>query len=86
MMVGLDVDEYNDDDSNDGVDEADDNDDDAGRALVETEPVRYQLEEIQLTLDKEDSEKVIFMMMMMTTMTMTMTITMTNICDNHNQS
>merc|ERR1719278_648264 len=28
-----------------------------GRALVETEPVRYQLEEIQLTLDKEDSEK-----------------------------
>ena len=29
-----------------------------GRALVETEPVRYQLEEIQLSLDKERLEKV----------------------------
>ena len=29
-----------------------------GRALVETEPVRYQLEEIQLSLDKEGLEKV----------------------------
>ena len=29
-----------------------------GRALVETEPVRYQLEEIQLSLDKEHLEKV----------------------------
>merc|ERR1719278_1635508 len=28
-----------------------------GRALVETEPVRYQLEEIHLALDKENSEK-----------------------------
>ena len=29
-----------------------------GRALVETEPIRYQLEEIQLSLDKERLEKV----------------------------
>ena len=32
---------------------------------METEPVRYQLEEIQLTLDKEESEKVISLIMMM---------------------
>ena len=32
-----------------------------GRALVETEPVRYQLEEIHLSLDKEHSEKVVIL-------------------------
>ena len=36
---------------------------DTGRALVETEPVRYQLEEIHLALDKENSEKVVLLIM-----------------------
>ena len=58
---GLDLDEDGHDVDNNPLhmDEDDNHDDgDTGRALVETEPVRYQLEEIQLTLDKEDSEKV----------------------------
>ena len=42
-----------------------DNDGDTGRALVETEPVRYQLEEIHLALDKENSEKVTVMILIM---------------------
>ena len=77
---GLDMDEDGHDADNDllNMDEDDNHDDgDTGRALVETEPVRYQLEEIQLTLDKEDSEKVtIPMMMIMMTMPV---ITMTTI-------
>ena len=59
---GPDVDDDHDSDDNNGLDEDDNHNGDTGRALVETEPVRYQLEEIQLTLDKEDSEKVIILM------------------------
>ena len=77
---GLDLDEDGHDVDNNPLDMDEDDihdDGDTGRALVETEPVRYQLEEIQLTLDKEDSEKVtIPMMMIMMTMPV---ITMTTI-------
>ena len=58
----------------DMVEDDNHDDGDTGRALVETEPVRYQLEEIHLTLDKEDSEKVTILIMMMMVVMNVMTV------------
>ena len=61
---GHDVDDNDHDGVKNGQD--DNHDGDTGRALVETEPVRYQLEEIHLILDKENSEKVMVMNLLIT--------------------